>query len=292
LQANSYGAPFLFACKQAPTGGQKLPSWELAVQREQLQPALITGSTSGIGLAIAHAMAEAGYPVMLHGLLWPAEGDALASEFRDRYGVACGISTADIDSEAGCAQLVADTREALGNPAVLVNNAGVQFTADACDFPAEQWQRILSVNLSAAFYLSRDLLPGMRGNHWGRIVNIASVHGLVASEQKAAYCAAKHGLVGLTRVLALENADCGVTANAICPGWVETPLIQPQIEKIARDENIDIDAARTRLIGAKQPIPKATTPESIAGLVLYLCGEYADTITGAALPVDGGWTAQ
>lgn len=262
------------------------------MQREQRQPALITGSTSGIGLAIAHAMAEAGYPIMLHGLMWPEEGETLASEFRDRYGVACGISTADIDSEAGCAQLVADTREALGNPAVLVNNAGVQFTANACEFPAEQWQKILSVNLSAAFFLSRDLLPDMRANNWGRIVNISSVHGLVASTQKAAYCAAKHGLVGLTRVLALENADCGVTANAVCPGWVETPLIQPQIEKIARDEGLDNDAARARLIGAKQPMARATSPEAIAGLVLYLCGAYADTITGAALPVDGGWTAQ
>lgn len=262
------------------------------MQREQRQPALITGSTSGIGLAIAHAMAEAGYPVMLHGLMWPEEGESLASEFRDRYGVACGISTADIDSEAGCAQLVADTREALGNPAVLVNNAGVQFTANAHEFPADQWQKILSVNLSAAFFLSRDLLPDMRANNWGRIVNISSVHGLVASAQKAAYCAAKHGLVGLTRVLALENADCGVTANAVCPGWVETPLIQPQIEKIALDEGLDIDAARARLIGAKQPMARATSPEAIAGLVLYLCGKHADTITGATLPVDGGWTAQ
>ncbi|MCW8126222.1 3-hydroxybutyrate dehydrogenase [Microbulbifer halophilus] len=262
------------------------------MQREQRQPVLITGSTSGIGLAIAHAMAEAGYPVMLHGIMWPEEGEILASEFRDRYGVDCGISTADIDSEAGCAQLAADTREALGNPSVLVNNAGVQFTADAHHFPIEQWQRILSINLSAAFYLSRDLLPGMRDGNWGRIVNISSVHGLVASEQKAAYCAAKHGLIGLTRVLALENADRGVTANAICPGWVETPLIQPQIERIASDENLDIETARAQLIGAKQPMPKATSPEAIAGLVLYLCGQYADTITGAALPVDGGWTAQ
>lgn len=262
------------------------------MQREQQSPVLITGSTSGIGLAIAHAMAKAGYPVMLHGLLWPEEGETLAREFRDSYGVPCRISTADIATETGCAQLVADTREALGNPAVLVNNAGVQFTANACEFPAEQWQRILSINLSAAFYLSRDLLPAMRDRRWGRIVNISSVHGLVASEQKAAYCAAKHGLVGLTRVLALENADCGVTANAVCPGWVETPLIEPQIEKIARDGNIDLEAARARLIGAKQPIAKATRPEAIAGLVLYLCGEYAETITGAALPVDGGWTAQ
>ncbi|WP_346838007.1 3-hydroxybutyrate dehydrogenase [Microbulbifer sp. SAOS-129_SWC] len=262
------------------------------MQRNQLQPALITGSTSGIGLAIAHAVADAGYPVMLHGLQSPAEGESLRQAFSDRYGINCGFSDADISSEAGCAQLVAETREALGNPGLLVNNAGVQFTAPAHEFPGEQWQRVISINLSAAFYLSRDLLPAMRASQWGRIINISSVHGLVASEHKAAYCAAKHGLVGLTKVLALENADCGVTANAICPGWVETPLIQPQIESIAQEQGIDLDAARAQLIGAKQPMTRATSPEAIGALVLYLCGDFASTITGTAMPVDGGWTAQ
>lgn len=262
------------------------------MQREEQQAVLITGSTSGIGLAIAHTMARAGYPIMLHGLVAEEEGAALQRKFRSEYDLACGFSNADISTEAGCAQLVSDTREALGNPGVLVNNAGVQFTAPVHEFPAEQWQKILSINLSAAFYLSRDLLPGMRAQSWGRVINISSVHGLVASEHKAAYCAAKHGLIGLTRVLALENADCGVTANAICPGWVETPLIQPQIENIVRDEAVDIETARTRLIGAKQPMPIATRPEAIGELALYLCGDFANTITGASLPVDGGWTAQ
>lgn len=262
------------------------------MQREKLQPVLITGSSSGIGLAIAHSMASAGHPVMLHGLASPEQSAALQEEFQQQYSVSCGFSSANLDSEAGCAQLVAETREALGNPAILVNNAGVQFTAKAHEFPAEQWQRILAINLSAAFFLSRDLLPSMRSEGWGRIINISSVHGLVASEEKAAYCAAKHGLIGLTKVLALENADCNVTANAICPGWVETPLIQPQIETIARDKDIPVDAARTELIGAKQPMARATAPAAIAGLVAYLCGEHAATITGASLPVDGGWTAQ
>ncbi|SHF21573.1 3-hydroxybutyrate dehydrogenase [Microbulbifer donghaiensis] len=262
------------------------------MQREQKQPVLITGSTSGIGLAIAHTMARAGHAIMLHGLTSPEEGEDLQRQFRSEYDIACGFSNADIATETGCAQLAADTREALGNPGILVNNAGVQHTAETHEFPAEQWQNILAINLSAAFFLTRDLLPDMRANDWGRIVNISSVHGLVASQQKAAYCAAKHGLIGLTKVVALENADRGITANAICPGWVETPLIQPQIEAIAREENIDIEAARTQLIGAKQPLPHATNPEAIGELVLYLCGEFARTITGTSLPVDGGWTAQ
>ncbi|KUJ84043.1 3-hydroxybutyrate dehydrogenase [Microbulbifer flavimaris] len=253
---------------------------------------MVTGSTSGIGLAIARRMAEAGYPVMLHGLASASEGSALVEEFQERYRVKCGFSSADISSEEGCIQLVADSREALGHPAVLVNNAGVQFTAPAHEFPADQWQRILSINLSSAFFLSRELLPDMRESGWGRIINISSVHGLVASENKAAYCAAKHGLIGLTKVLALENADCGVTVNAICPGWVETPLIQPQIERIAQEESVDLDQARTRLIGAKQPLAKPTKPDAIGSLVHFLCGEHAATITGASMPVDGGWTAQ
>ncbi|WP_193162766.1 3-hydroxybutyrate dehydrogenase [Microbulbifer hainanensis] len=262
------------------------------MQRNKNKPVLITGSTSGIGLAIAHTMAGEGYPVMLHGLVSAEEGQSLLQQFRADYGVNCGFSNADIASEAGCAQLVTETREALGNPGVLVNNAGVQYTAPAHEFPDEQWQKIIAINLSAAFYLSRDLLPAMRADNWGRIVNIASVHGLVASEHKAAYCAAKHGLVGLTKVLALENANCGVTANAICPGWVETPLIQPQIESIAQEQEIDLDAAQAQLIGAKQPMVKATSPEAIGALALYLCGDFASTITGTTMPVDGGWTAQ
>jgi 3-hydroxybutyrate dehydrogenase len=262
------------------------------VQRKQQQSVLITGSTSGIGLAIAHGFASAGYSLMLHGLTGREQGEILRKQFTEDYRVSCGFSAADIATESGCAQLVAETREALGNPAILVNNAGVQFTANAHEFPSEEWQKILAVNLSAAFYLSRDLLPAMRAQNWGRIINIASVHGLVASEQKSAYCAAKHGLIGLTKVLALENAECNITANAICPGWVETPLIQPQIEEIAREQNMDLHSARARLIGAKQPLARATQPQAIAQLALYLAGVHADTITGASLPVDGGWSAQ
>lgn len=228
---------------------------------------------------------------MLHGLISAEEVQTLRQEFAN-YAGHIGFSDADISTEAGCTQLIADTREALGNPSILVNNAGIQFTAPAHEFPTEKWQRILAINLSAAFYLSRDLLPSMRASNWGRIINIASVHGLVASEHKAAYCAAKHGLVGLTKVLALENADAGITANAICPGWVETPLIQPQIEILARERNIDLESARRELVGAKQPLAQTTDPQAIAELAMYLCGNFASTITGAALPVDGGWSAQ
>ncbi|WP_237057367.1 3-hydroxybutyrate dehydrogenase [Microbulbifer sediminum] len=262
------------------------------MQRNEKKPALITGSTSGIGLSIAHTLARHGHPIMLHGLVEQVAGEKLRTEFTEAYGVECGFSSADISTENGCQALVMDTREAVGNPAVLVNNAGIQFTAPSHEFPSDAWQKIITVNLSAAFYLARDLLPHMRAEGWGRVVNISSVHGLVASTEKAAYCAAKHGLIGLTKVMALENADCGVTANAICPGWVETPLIQPQIEAISREECIDLDQARARLLGAKQPMSRATRPEAIGELVVYLCGEFAETITGASLPVDGGWTAQ
>ena len=261
------------------------------MQKESSQAVLITGSTSGIGLAMAHCFGRAGYQVMLHGLADTDSARGLLAEF-EQYTGNTGFSSADLSTEAGCAQLVADTREAIGNPSVLVNNAGIQFTAPAHSFPADKWQQILAINLSAGFFLSRDLLPAMRSANWGRIINIASVHGLVASEHKAAYCAAKHGLVGLTKVLALENADCNITANAICPGWVETPLIQPQIEAISREQQVDLDAARAELVGAKQPMAKASKPDAIGELALYLCGDFASTITGAALPVDGGWTAQ
>nr|WP_029250040.1 3-hydroxybutyrate dehydrogenase [Microbulbifer agarilyticus] len=261
------------------------------MQQDTSRAVLITGSTSGIGLAVAHGFGRAGYHVMLHGLADQETVQALQDEF-SAYAGKVGFSNADISSEEGCAQLVSDTREAIGNPSVLVNNAGIQFTAPTHEFPADKWQQILAVNLSASFYLMRDLLPAMRSANWGRIINIASVHGLVASEQKSAYCAAKHGLVGLTKVAALENADCNITANAICPGWVETPLIQPQIEAISREQGIDLDSARAQLVGAKQPMAKASPPNAIAELAMYLCGDFAGTITGASLPVDGGWTAQ
>ncbi|MCA0900345.1 MULTISPECIES: 3-hydroxybutyrate dehydrogenase [Microbulbifer] len=264
---------------------------EFAVQQDTSRAVLITGSTSGIGLAMAHCFGRAGYHVMLHGLADADNAQAIRQEFAD-YDGKVGFSSADVSSEEGCALLVSETREAIGNPSVLVNNAGIQFTAPTHEFPSDVWQQILAINLSASFYLMRDLVPAMRAANWGRIINIASVHGLVASENKAGYCAAKHGLVGLTKVVALENADCNITANAICPGWVETPLIQPQIETISRAQSVDLDTARAQLVGAKQPMAKASPANAIAELAMYLCGDFASTITGASLPVDGGWTAQ
>ncbi|GMG87925.1 3-hydroxybutyrate dehydrogenase [Biformimicrobium ophioploci] len=253
---------------------------------------LITGSTSGIGLAVARHMAEAGHTIMLHGLLEPAEGEKMASALAAEFDVRCGFSNADISTAEGARQLVSDTRESVGNPSVLVNNAGIQFTASLHEFPAERWDAVMAVNLSAPFHLMAECIPAMRDANWGRIINISSVHGLVASAQKAAYCAAKHGLVGLTKVAALENADAGITVNAICPGWVDTPLIEPQIKALAERENIAIDDAKARLIGAKQPMPVATNPAAIGAMIGFLTSEAAKTISGASLPVDGAWTAQ
>ena len=254
--------------------------------------ALITGSTSGIGLGIAHALARAGNDIALHGLLPAGEGEALAGELRREYGCRVVFSDADLRDGDAVAALVRDTREQLGGIDVLVNNAGIQHTAPAQDFPVQKWDDIIAVNLSAAFHTIHHALPIMQAQGWGRIINIASVHGLVASVNKAAYVAAKHGVVGLTKVVALENVEQGITCNAICPGWVDTPLIARQIQHYADAGDLDYEAARQALITGKQPMPEMTQPSSIGQLVLFLCSDAALTMTGAALPIDGAWTAQ
>ena len=259
----------------------------------QGKAAVITGSTSGIGLAIAEALAAAGANVLVNGLVAsPADDEAIADSLARKHGVKAIFHGADMRQPAQIAAMIDQAVETFGSVDILVNNAGIQHTAPTEEFPLEQWDAIIAINLSAAFHASRAALPHMQRRGWGRIINTASVHGLVASVHKAAYVAAKHGLVGLTKVIALENADKGVTCNAICPGWVDTPLIQQQIKDLATSEHISLDEGRRRLVGAKQPSQSFVQPEQIGALAVFLCSEAASQLTGAALPIDGGWTAQ
>lgn len=254
--------------------------------------ALVTGSTSGIGYAMAVKLAESGANIVLHGLMDPAEGEALRQDFERSYGVKCLFSGADISTAEGNEALVSAALEAFSQVDILVNNAGIQYTASVEDFPVPKWDAIIAINLSSAFHTTRLLVPGMQQRGWGRIINIASVHGLVASLQKAAYVAAKHGIIGLTKVVALENADKGVTVNAICPGWVDTELVAAQFKAVAERDDVDFEEGKRRAIIAKQPMPRATQPSALGDLAVFLCSDSAATITGASLPMDGGWTAQ
>lgn len=254
--------------------------------------ALVTGSTSGIGYAVASKLAEAGSNVVLHGLMNPTEGEALRQDFEKRFGIECLFSGADISNAAGNEQLVSDALEKFGQVDILINNAGIQYTASVEDFPVAKWDAIIGINLSSAFHTTRLLVPGMQQRGWGRIINIASVHGLVASLNKAAYVAAKHGIVGLTKVVALENAEKGITVNAICPGWVDTELVAAQFQARADRDGVSFEEGKRSVIVEKQPMPKATPPSSLGDLALFLCSDGAATITGASLPIDGGWTAQ
>lgn len=253
--------------------------------------ALITGSTSGIGLAIAHALAGAGADVMLNGLGDAAVIDAIVRDVAAQHSVLVRFDGADLSTAEGVTGLIERTGAELGGPDILVNNAGIQFTAPIGAFPAERWDAIIAINLSAIFHAMQAAMPGMVTAGWGRVINIASAHGLVASAQKAAYVAAKHGVVGLTKVGAIEAANAGVTVNAICPGWVRTPLVDAQLEARAAREDKPIDMVITELLAEKQPMHQFTTPEAIGAMVVYLCSDAARTVTGAALSIDGGWTA-
>ncbi|HJU15619.1 MAG TPA: 3-hydroxybutyrate dehydrogenase [Stellaceae bacterium] len=254
--------------------------------------AIVTGSTSGIGRGIAEALAAEGSRLMLNGFGDPAEIAALQSALARRFAVEVAYSPADMTRPEEIRGLVALTVERFGGVDILVNNAGIQYVAPLVDFPEERWDAVIAVNLSAAFHATKAVLPHMLARRWGRIVNIASAHGLVASGEKAAYVAAKHGLVGLTKVTAIETANHGVTCNAICPGWVLTPLVQQQIAARAAREGVAPEQARRELVREKQPMLEYTVPEQIGALAVFLCGEAAATITGAALPIDGGWIAQ
>jgi 3-hydroxybutyrate dehydrogenase len=253
--------------------------------------ALVTGSTSGIGLGIARALAAAGADVALNGFGDALEIERLRAEIA-KGGVRAIHVPADIGKAAEAEALITQVRGALGGLDILVNNAGIQFTAPVETFPLERWDAILAVNLSGAFFTMRAALGAMKAKGWGRVVNVASAHGLVASEHKAAYVAAKHGLLGLTKVAALECANAGVTVNAICPGWVRTPLVERQIADRAAARRSSVAAETQALLAEKQPMHRFTTPEQIAAAVRFLCSDAAATVTGAHLSIDGGWTAQ
>ena len=254
--------------------------------------AIITGSTSGIGLGIARALASDGCDVMLNGF---GEASAIEQE-RGRiakdFGVRAGFHPADLSKPADVAQMIEVTTRELGQVDILVNNAGIQHTAPIENFPADRWDAVIAINLSSNFHAIRAVIPQMRERNWGRIINIASTHGLVASVEKSAYVAAKHGVLGLTKVVALETATTGITCNAICPGWVLTPLVEKQVSERAAREKISVNQAKDDLLSEKQPSRDFATPEEIGALAVFLCSHSARQIRGAALPVDGGWTAQ
>jgi len=254
--------------------------------------AIVTGSTSGIGLGIARALAAAGCDIVLNGF-----GEASAIE-RERaqiakdLGVRVTFNSADLAKPTEIEKMVETATRELGKVDILVNNAGIQHTAPVESFPIDRWDAVIAINLSANFHTIRAVVPQMRQRNWGRIINVASTHGLVASVEKGAYVAAKHGVIGLTKVVALETATCGITCNAICPGWVLTPLVEKQIKERASRERISLDQAKADLLSEKQPSHEFATPEQLGALTVFLCSEAADQIRGAALPVDGGWTAQ
>jgi 3-hydroxybutyrate dehydrogenase len=254
--------------------------------------ALVTGSTSGIGLGIARALAMTGADIMLNGFGDPAQIEALRSEMASTHGVNVRYSGADISQPDQIGAMVAEATKTLSSVDILVNNAGVQFTANIEDFPNERWDQIIAINLSGVFHGMKAAIPGMKAKGWGRIINIASAHGLVASPQKVAYVAAKHGVVGMTKVAAIELANAGVTVNAICPGWVLTPLVQSQVRDRAEKAGKTVEQETHDLVAEKQPMVRFTSPEQIGALVVFLCSDAASTITGTPLSIDGGWVAQ
>ena len=250
--------------------------------------ALVTGSTSGIGLGIAKALAQQGAAVILNGF-----GDIeTAKKEVAVFGGKVGYSGADKSRPGEIEAMMKYAASDFGGVDILVNNAGIQFVAPIEDFPIEKWDAIIAINLSAAFHATRLAIPGMRAKNWGRVISISSAHGLVGSPEKVAYVAAKHGIVGMTKVVALETALTGITVNAICPGWVLTPLVQKQINDRAAAEKIPVQQANDELLSEKEPSLQFTTPEQLGALAVFMCSPAADNIRGAAWAADGGWTAQ
>ncbi|MHB0705302.1 3-hydroxybutyrate dehydrogenase [Roseomonas mucosa] len=254
--------------------------------------ALVTGSTSGIGRGIALAFAQAGAKVLLHGLGAPGQVDRVRAELAEVTGGEVAYSAADLSDAREVRKMCAQAEEVLGHVDILVNNAGIQFTSPVEQFPEEKWDQIIAINLSSAFHATAALLPGMRKAGWGRIINIASAHGLVGSPNKVAYVAAKHGIVGMTKVVALETArGTGVTCNAICPGFVRTPLAEAQVDPIAKREGVSAEAALTEHLLRPMASRRWVEVEEVAQMALYVCGPHTDSLTGEILGLDGGWTA-
>ncbi len=254
--------------------------------------ALVTGSTSGIGLGMAMAMARAGAHVMLNGFGDVDAAKAQVGAVASAQGARVSYHGADMSKPADIEAMVQACNSEFGALDILINNAGIQHVASVEDFPVERWDAIIAINLSSAFHTTRLALPGMKARNWGRVVNVASVHGLVASAQKSAYVAAKHGIVGFTKTVALECATTGVTVNAICPGWVLTPLVQKQVDARAAQANVSQDEAKRQLLAEKEPSQQFTTPEQLADLALFMCSPAGDNLRGVAWAMDGGWTAQ
>ena len=254
--------------------------------------AIVTGSTSGIGKAIAETLARAGANVMLNGFGDAAEIETQRAALAAAAKVEVAYHGADMSKPAEIRDMVASAAGKFGKIDILVNNAGIQFVAPVEQFPDDRWDAIIAINLSSAFHATKAALPGMRKAGWGRIINVASAHGLVASADKSAYVAAKHGIVGLTKTVALETAGSGVTCVAICPGWVLTPLVQKQIDARAAAEKLSPEAAKAALLSEKQPSREFATPEQIGETALFLCSSAADQITGSTIALDGGWLAQ
>lgn len=253
--------------------------------------ALVTGSTSGIGLGIAQALAQAGANTVLNGLGVEAEIEKIRAQLAAAAGVQVRYNPADMTRPEQIAAMIRDTAQQFGSIDVLVNNAGIQKVAPIDEFPIESWDAILAINLSSSFHTIRTALPFMKARGWGRIVNIASAHGLIASPYKSAYVTAKHGLLGLTKTVALEVAEQGITCNAICPGYVETPLVLGQIKDTALARGISEERVVREVLLGEQPTKRFVSIEEVAALALFLCSDQARSITGAALVIDGGWTA-
>ena len=253
--------------------------------------ALVTGSTSGIGLGIAKALARDGANLVLNGLGDPHEIETLRATLAATHGVKVIYSNADMSKANSIEAMMKAAQAQFGGVDILVNNAGIQHVAPVEEFPLDKWDAIIAINLSAAFHTTRLAVPYMKRKQWGRVINIASAHALVASPFKSAYVAAKHGIAGFTKTIALEVAEHGITVNAVCPGYVLTPLVEKQIPDTAKARGITEDQVRRDVLLASQPTKKFVTVEEIAAVTLFLCGADAASITGAALPVEGGWTA-
>jgi 3-hydroxybutyrate dehydrogenase len=254
----------------------------------QGKTALVTGSTSGIGLGIAKALAKQGANIVLNGF-----GDVEGPKAEiAALGVKVAYHGADMNKAAEIEAMMKFAADTFGRVDILVNNAGIQHVAKIEDFPVERWDAIIAINLSSAFHATRLALPAMKAANWGRIINVASIHGLVGSAEKSAYVAAKHGVVGLTKVTALENATTGVTCNAICPGWVLTPLVQKQVDAKAADMGLSNEEAKKQLLREKEPSMQFTTPEELGELAVFFCSAAGNNVRGVAWNMDGGWTAQ